>query len=169
MQPDQAKFLAEFFLPWIQHEWETTKKVIVAIPEDKKDYRPEPKARTAAELAWHIASTDAWFFEGIIEGEFKMEESQQPAEIENVAGIIAWYEKTTPPLLERVRSLPAEKLAKPISFFGMDEHAAAEYLNFAVVHTVHHRGQLAVYLRPMGSKVPSIYGGSADEPFEMPG
>ena len=33
--------------------------------------------------------------------------------------------------------------------------------------SVHHRGQLSTYLRPMGSKVPSIYGGSADEPVQM--
>jgi uncharacterized damage-inducible protein DinB len=33
-------------------------------------------------------------------------------------------------------------------------------------HSIHHRGQLSAYLRPMGAKVPSIYGGSADEPFD---
>jgi uncharacterized damage-inducible protein DinB len=27
---------------------------------------------------------------------------------------------------------------------------------------VHHRGQLSTYLRPMGGKVPAIYGPSAD-------
>jgi len=40
------------------------------------------------------------------------------------------------------------------------------YLGFANNHSVHHRGQLASYLRAMGSKVPAIYGGSADEPFQ---
>jgi uncharacterized damage-inducible protein DinB len=44
---------------------------------------------------------------------------------------------------------------------------AAAYLNFANVHCIHHRGQLSAYLRPMGGKVPSIYGGSADEPMNM--
>jgi uncharacterized damage-inducible protein DinB len=42
---------------------------------------------------------------------------------------------------------------------------AASFLSFAINHGVHHRGQLAAYLRPMGSRVPSIYGGSADEPM----
>ena len=36
-----------------------------------------------------------------------------------------------------------------------------------LLHTIHHRGQLSTYLRPMGGKVPSIYGGSADEPMPM--
>ena len=45
---------------------------------------------------------------------------------------------------------------------------AVTFLNFMNVHAIHHRGQLSAYLRPMGAKVPKIYGGSADEPFQMP-
>jgi uncharacterized damage-inducible protein DinB len=43
-----------------------------------------------------------------------------------------------------------------------------QFLGLVSNHSIHHRGQLSSYLRPMGSKVPKIYGGSADEPFEMP-
>ena len=39
------------------------------------------------------------------------------------------------------------------------------FLSLNLRHLVHHRGQLSAYLRPMGGKVPSIYGGSADEPM----
>jgi uncharacterized damage-inducible protein DinB len=42
---------------------------------------------------------------------------------------------------------------------------AATYLGLLIKHSVHHRGQLSAYLRPMGGKVPAIYGGSADEPM----
>jgi uncharacterized damage-inducible protein DinB len=42
------------------------------------------------------------------------------------------------------------------------------YVAFMSNHSIHHRGQLSTYLRPMGSKVPSIYGGSADEPITRP-
>jgi uncharacterized damage-inducible protein DinB len=45
---------------------------------------------------------------------------------------------------------------------------AVAYLGFLNNHSIHHRGQLAAYLRPMGSKVPNIYGGSFDEPMQMP-
>jgi uncharacterized damage-inducible protein DinB len=41
------------------------------------------------------------------------------------------------------------------------------YLGFANNHGIHHRGQLAAYLRALGSKVPAIYGGSADEPMQV--
>jgi uncharacterized damage-inducible protein DinB len=45
---------------------------------------------------------------------------------------------------------------------------AVMYLQFMLNHSIHHRGQLSSYLRPMGAKVPSIYGGSFDEPMEHP-
>jgi len=65
-----------------------------------------------------------------------------------------------------IRAMPGEKLAKPVTFFGMFNFPVAAYLGFMNNHSIHHRGQLATYLRPMGAKVPSIYGGSYDEPFQ---
>ena len=65
------------------------------------------------------------------------------------------------------RGDPLEKLAATVDFFGIMQMPNATYLGFANNHSVHHRGQLAAYLRAMGSKVPAIYGDSADEP--MPG
>ena len=72
-----------------------------------------------------------------------------------------------PAALDRVRALPAEKLAATVDFFGMMQMPDVTYLGFADNRSVHHRGQLAAYLRAMGWKVPAIYGDSADEP--MPG
>ena len=168
MQPDQAATLLESFLPSISMEWEITKKVFEAIPEGGPEYRPDPKARTASEIAWHIVSSEIWFLDGLSKGEFPMEEKQQPAEIKRIADMIAWYEESAPPAVERLRKMAPEDLAKPLSFFGLFNYPAVVYLGFLLSHTVHHRGQISTYLRPMGGKVPSIYGGSADEPFEMP-
>jgi len=50
--------------------------------------------------------------------------------------------------------------------FSGAKFPAVKYLVWTLVHMVHHRGQLTTYLRPMGSKVPSIYGGSYDEPWQ---
>jgi uncharacterized damage-inducible protein DinB len=44
----------------------------------------------------------------------------------------------------------------------MFQMPAVMYLQFAVHHSIHHRGQLSAYLRAMGSKVPAIYGESYD-------
>jgi uncharacterized damage-inducible protein DinB len=169
MQPDQAKFLLGIFLPQIQQESKNTRKVIEAIPADKSDYRPDPKAKTAMELAWHLASSEAWFLDSIAQGEFQPGGSgAMPAEIKNPSSLATWYDKHVAAGVDRVSKLTPEQLAKPLSFFGVFNDPAVQYLNFAINHSVHHRGQLSTYLRPMGSKVPSIYGGSADEPFEMP-
>ena len=166
MEAERAHFFAGVMVAAIEAEWKVTRKVIAAIPADRGDYRPDPKARTAAELAWHIASSEVWFLECLLEGQFKMEEPNCPPEIRTPEDIIAWYENAAPPLVERVKAIPGAKLAEPLSFFGMFSQPAAMYLNLTLAHSVHHRGQLSVYLRPMGSRVPSIYGGSADEPFE---
>jgi len=168
MTPEQARFLLETQLPGIEQEWETTKKVLLAIPDKNQDYRPDPKSKTALELAWHIVSTEVWFLDGLIKGEFAMEETARPENTETVAGMIAFYENTVPALVEKLKAVPDGKLAEDVNFFGLLSQPAVTYLMFLIVHSVHHRGQLSAYLRAMGGKVPSIYGGSADEPFEMP-
>lgn len=168
LQPEQAQLLLSLYLTWMEKEWATTRKVIEAIPEDKLGYRPDPKARTAMELAWHIAMSEAWFLEGVVGGEFAMDEPSRPPDIATTRDVTAWYETTVPPLMARTRDMPFDRLSGALSFFGMYNYPAVMYLGFLISHTIHHRGQLSTYLRPMGSKVPSIYGGSADEPFEMP-
>jgi uncharacterized damage-inducible protein DinB len=67
--------------------------------------------------------------------------------------------------LARVAAMSAEQLLTPVEFFGVFNLPAVLYLGFLNNHSIHHRGELATYLRPMGSKVPSIYGGSFDEPY----
>ncbi len=166
MTPDQAQFLLSSFLSAIEMEWKTTKTVLQAIPSDNRDYRPDPKARSATELAWHIVSSEIWFLEGIIKAEFSMEEKAQSEE--RIDDMIGRYEKVAPDLIEKLRALPLEVLSKPVSFFGLFHHPLVVYLGFMLYHTIHHRGQLTAYLRPMGGKVPPVYGGSADEPFQMP-
>ena len=52
-----------------------------------------------------------------------------------------------------------------VDFFGVVQWPAVKFLGLANNHGIHHRGQLTAYLRGLGSKVPAMYGGSADEPF----
>ena len=89
MTSDEAKVLLEHYLPSLTMEWETTKKILRALPADNMDYRPDPKARTATELAWHIVSSDIWFLEALTKDEFAMDEKNQPAEAKDVEGLIA--------------------------------------------------------------------------------
>lgn len=166
MNPEQAAVLASFLLASFENEAKITRKVIAAVPEDRHDYRPDPYARTAFELAWHLAQADMYFLNCVASGEFTSRAERSP-EIKTIADIIAWYDKNLPESLAKVRALPAEKLTQPIDFHGVFSFPAIQYLMIRNNHSVHHRGQLATYLRPMGSKVPKIYGGSFDEPMQM--
>ena len=166
MHAEHAKAAAELVGTQLQHEWMTTYKVLTAIPEGKKDYKPEPNARGAFELARHLAGADVWFLDGVINGKFGDPQTSEP-KAETVAELGDWYKQTFPKTLEQVLALDGAKLSQIVDFFGM-KMPAVNYILFALVHMVHHRGQLAAYLRPMGGKVPSIYGGSYDEPWQGP-
>jgi uncharacterized damage-inducible protein DinB len=140
--------------------------VLTAIPEGSKEYKPEPNSRSAFELARHLASADVWFLDGVINGKFGDPQASQPTSA-TVAELGDWYKRTFPKTLEQVLALDGAKLSQIVDFFGM-KMPAVNFILFALVHMVHHRGQLAAYLRPMGGKVPSIYGGSHDEPWQGP-
>jgi len=166
MTPEFALGYCAMMLDGIQREVDITKKVIAAVPNDRSDYRPDPHARTAKELAWHIANTDVQFLDGIADMKFTMESPETKPQTS--AEVAAWYDENMKRGLARVAAMSAEQLMTPVSFAGIFNFPAVVYLSFLNNHSIHHRGELATYLRPMGSKVPSIYGGSFDEPFQMP-
>jgi uncharacterized damage-inducible protein DinB len=163
MTPEQGKLLSKVFLDTITTECEITGKVIRAIPEDKKSYKPDPKAKSAHELAWHIVNSEVWFLDLILKGKAEFGE---PAPPPTISAIVEWYQSNHRDRIQKVEALPADKLVASIQLTPGFEMPAVSFLNFMNLHSAHHRGQLASYLRPMGSKVPSIYGGSADEPFQ---
>jgi uncharacterized damage-inducible protein DinB len=167
MTNEQAEFLRDFLIQSQEFELPITAKVIAAIPEGKMSYKADEKARTSGEIAWHMAVSDKLFLEGILAGEFNFEEGPMPA-ASSGKPIADWYTETIPSLMAKVKAMDGASLAKTINFFGVFNLPAAAYLNFMLAHTIHHRGQLAAGLRSMGGKVPSIYGGSFDEPFNPP-
>jgi uncharacterized damage-inducible protein DinB len=159
----------DFYVASFEREAQATKRVILAIPEDKKHWKPDPKSKTAEELAWHIASVEVGMLHGIAQLKFmsmQEEEEVQKNPPKTIAAIAQWYEENLPKAIAKVKTMTAEQLLTPIDFFGAFNFPAFMYLEFDKVHSIHHRGWLASYLRPMGSKVPSIYGGSADEPWQ---
>jgi len=168
MMPDQAVFLLNTFLPSLQKESQTTLRVIRAVPAAQGGYRPHPNSRSALELVWHIASADIWFLDSFLAGDFDMEDDTMPADFATTEDIALWYEENFPSKLEEVLKLPPTFWATPLPFFGIFDYPAVLYVQFMLSHTIHHRGQLSAYLRPMGAKVPNIYGGSFDEPMEPP-
>jgi uncharacterized damage-inducible protein DinB len=165
MNPEEGKFLCKVFCDTIKMEFDTTKKIIRAVPDDKKSYKPDAKSMSADDLAWHLASSEMFFLDGVINGKFEAG-GEQPAAPATIGAVLEWYERNHNDRIAKLQTLAADKLVQSVSFFGVLELPAVSFLNLMNLHTAHHRGQLSTYLRPMGAKVPSIYGGSADEPFQ---
>ena len=165
MTPENAKAAAEVIAAMWEGEFAATCQVIAAVKDDNRDYKPDPKSRTAWELATHIATADIWFIDCIVNGKFAWDpEAAKAAEgsLRSVADLVAFYKKTFPEKLNALRAVPAEKFTEVIDFFGMMKMPRANFVAMANNHSMHHRGQLAAYLRAHGSKVPNIYGPSAD-------
>jgi uncharacterized damage-inducible protein DinB len=160
---EQANTLLQVTLPALKSEHRITKKVIEAIPLDRGDYRPDANSKSALDLAWHIASAENMFLKVPATGEFQFSGGGRPEAIRSSADVAHWYEHEFAMNFERLRSLTAEQLTKVVDFRGILQLSAVLYLEIGLKHTIHHRGQLTVYLRPMGTKVPSIYGESYDD------
>ncbi|HET7696967.1 MAG TPA: DinB family protein [Vicinamibacterales bacterium] len=140
-------------------ESKTTHKVLARIP-DGSDYRPDPKSRTAKEIAWQIVCEEGMLIDALETG--KAEWAPQPAPA-TMQELVDAYEKQSAAIETRLAALPDAKWTGALEFFGQQRPAAPMAWSF-LFDIVHHRGQITTYLRPMGSKVPQIYGPSGDEP-----
>ncbi|HUI78159.1 MAG TPA: DinB family protein [Bryobacteraceae bacterium] len=167
MSPAEAKSIGNMLIEGIEREYETTKKVIAAIPQNQLDFKLGEKGRTMRELAWHLAASEAWFGEGIANRDFSGSEAEMPAKA-TVTDLTNFYTKEVPAKIAKVKKLTGEQLMEIINFFGVMQVPNFTLIGFWNNHSIHHRGQLAAYLRAVNAHVPSIYGGSADEPFQQP-
>lgn len=163
LQADQALAILQFNLPFLKREHETTRKVLGAIPQDKADYRPDPIAKTAFDLAAHIAGAENMFLSGVGSSAFDYSLSARPESVKTIADVGRWYSDAFEKNYDRLSKASGESLAQAIEFRGMMKMPSIFFLSLAISHSSHHRGQLSVYLRPMGAKVPSIYGESYDD------
>jgi uncharacterized damage-inducible protein DinB len=159
---EQALFYRDFALDALKREQPITQRVIEAIPLSKGDYRPDAVVKSAIDLAWHIVGAEHRFMDAVVAGAFDFSISGRPADLANSAEVARWYVGTFQDDLGRLAALPAEQLMKSVDFRGIFQLPAVLYLHTAQIHSIHHRGQLSMYLRPMGAKVPMIYGESYD-------
>ena len=135
--------------------------MISAIPADKADYRPDAVAKSGFDLAWHIVAAEVMFLGGVAAGTFTFG-GTRPEAVRTPMDVVKWYSEQFAAAVERLKRMTGEQLMTPIDFRGMFTLPAIAFLQSGLSHTIHHRGQLSMYLRPMGAKVPSIYGESFD-------
>ena len=163
LSADHANLLLNVvFLPALQREQPKTRQVIEAIPLDKGDYRPDANAKSALELAWHIVAAEKRFLNGIADGAFDFSPISRPDSVKTSADIGRWYGEMFDAVFARLQKMTPEQLSKVLDFRGMFQMPAVVFFQTAISHSIHHRGQLSVYLRPMGGRVPAIYGESYD-------
>jgi uncharacterized damage-inducible protein DinB len=146
----------------IKAESRTTKSVIAAVPSANLHYRPDAYAKSANELLRHIATADNFFLKSVIDGVFVPGSVTIPENAKTPQEVADWYEQTYAANFDGIAKLSGEHLIKMVDFRGLIQKPGYSFIQFGLLHTIHHRGQLSTYLRPMGSKVPAIYGESYD-------
>ncbi len=155
----------EFFLERWQAEYPLTVKVFRALPADQLHYRPHPRSRSAGELVALLAYCEQTGIELCEKGEIRWNEPKGFGKLEE---LIAAHERHHEILSERLRKLDDTAWNRKAKFLVggqvILEGTVEEFFWIALADVIHHRGQLTVYIRPMGGKVPSIYGLSADDP-----
>lgn len=155
----------EFCIARRKAEMPTFVKVLKAVPAGKLDYRPHPRSRTAGELAWLLAAAEGTLISLVDTGTIEWKETPPPARVEE---IVSAFERNASALDERLARLDGAAWEKKGRFLmeGMPpwEDTVGQFVWGFFFDAIHHRGQLTTYLRPMGGKVPSIYGPSGDDP-----
>ncbi len=157
--------LASFIKTWEQ-EYQTTLRVFANYPSDRLNYRPHEKSMTAHELMWTIPLVEQVFIGGCLRGKIKLGRSKPP---KTKDALIRAYKRIHRAMVQRVRRAGEGLFSRTIKFYvakGKIDDIKIGYFLWEILHDhIHHRGQLSVYLRLVGAKVPSIYGPSADEPW----
>jgi uncharacterized damage-inducible protein DinB len=152
------------FMKLWEKEAVATRKVIARIPQDRSDYKADPKARNAREIAWLLVRLEMVLGAGLEKGSMVWDDVPTPAQVKE---ILDTYDKHHTEITKTLHRLPASQWEASLPFMwqGQEVARATGYENAwgFLLDQIHHRGQLSTYLRPMGSTVPAIYGPSADE------
>ena len=160
---DRASFLLHATgLPALRAEHPLTCAVITAIPDAHAGFRPHADSRSALDLAWHIASAEIKYLDAAAAGVFPHDLKPLPDTVRRPGDVLSWYRERFDPAMERLEKTTGDELLRVIDFYGIRQFPAIALIQIILNHTIHHRGQLSTYLRPMGSAVPSIYGPSFD-------
>lgn len=148
-------------------EFQTTMKVLKSYPADRLEYRPHEKSSSAKQLAWTFVIEEALI--GMAQKGKIDFSGPLPAAPGTLPEILAAYEQAHKGSLDTVKKMSEEDFNSMVDFpvgpKQMGKFRKADVCWMSLMDAVHHRGQMSVYLRLVGGKVPSIYGPSADEPW----
>jgi DinB family protein len=159
-----VKSAREYFKECFESEKPRFLRVLRAVPTDRGDYRPHPRSTSAGDLLWLLASELRDACEVVDQGSVSFVPRPAPP----IPECIAAYERNADDFEKRIASVDDTRWDAPAKFLVdgnvVWETSLGDMLYGFLFDAIHHRGQLSTYLRPMGAKVPSIYGPSADDP-----
>lgn len=150
-----------YFKLW-DREQAKFERMLDAVPSERTDYRPHPKSRSAAEMVTLLAREQELLQRMLDSGEIDLRDFGS----DPIDEMRALWKKSTNALRERLQKLDDAGWKKPVKFLMggkvVNEQPTSEWLWGFLHDMIHHRGQLSTYIRPMGGKVPSVYGPSGD-------
>jgi uncharacterized damage-inducible protein DinB len=156
----------EFYLQRLKAEFPVFMNVLKALPKDRLDYKPAERSPSAEQLVWTITSELTACIDVVKTGQAEWKSLPAPP----LEEMLEMFERWSNELMDLVSKMDDESWERtaPFYFDGkvVSEQPAGIFLWFVMFDAIHHRGQLAAYLRPMGGKVPAIYGPSADTASE---
>jgi len=159
-----TKSTPQFFAARWNPEVPAFSRVLRALPSEKLDYKPHEKCTAAGALAWQIAIEAGNLSELLDKGAIDFVVPPCPPSVDEIAKT---FDDNAAKLSARLDGIDEAKWAGPAKFnMGGQtvwETTVEDMFWGYIFDMVHHRGQLSSYLRPMGGKVPSIYGPSADD------
>ena len=150
----------------LETESRSSIKMLERVPADKLDWQPHAKSMALGQLAWHIATIPMRVGQMLDRGEFDLLNARPP--MRDGADFAGEYQRNLAGIREKIGTLSEETMREPFTLrrgeqvlFSIPKIAVVR--NIFMNHSIHHRGQLSVYLRLLDVPVPAIYGTSADE------
>jgi uncharacterized damage-inducible protein DinB len=161
--------IASAILPEFDHEMANTRRTLERIPEDKLEFKPDPKSMSLGRLAGHIAEMPGWGSLTIQTDGLDMVPGQfTPLTATSRQQVLAEFDKNIASARAALETATDEGMMQPwtlsvsgTKIFTMPRIGVIRTM--VLSHVIHHRAQLTVYFRMNGIPVPALYGPSADE------
>lgn len=152
----------------MEHEAQTTRKMLQRVPDDKYDWKPREKSMTLQRLAAHVAELPGWVSMTLDTNELDFADNNyKPRVINNNSELLEYFETNLADAEAHFARAKDEDLLPNWTLRNGDDtysvSTKGEVIRMAFCQTVHHRAQLGVYLRLLDIPIPGSYGPSADE------
>jgi len=162
--------LVQYLIGEFENEVKNTRKLLQAVPEKDLGYRPSETSWTMGELAQHIATIYYWYVGALTQDEYNLANDHlERGSTNDIKATLALFESNVEKARAALQSLTEEKMQENWTMKAGDKVVIGPVPRGIVSrgllfnHIYHHRGEMIVYLRATGNKVPGLYGPTYEE------